>query len=94
MTVTRRLRAHGRVQGVGFRAFVRREADGLGLDGWVRNRVDGSVEILVAGDGAVVEELVSRARRGPTFGRVDRLDVSEDVGPDELGVGFVIRGDR
>ena len=63
--VALRLRLRGRVQGVGFRWFVRHEARGLGLAGRVRNLRDGSVEIEVAGDPESVEELKARVRRGP-----------------------------
>ena len=94
MTVTRRLRVHGRVQGVGFRAFVWREAGALGVSGWVRNRVDGTVEALVIGDDATVELLVERIRSGPSFGRVDRLEISDVTDGIEPMTGFSIRRDR
>ena len=63
--VALRLRQRGRVQGVGFRWFVRRVARELGLAGRVRNLRDGSVEIEVAGDPERVEELEARVRQGP-----------------------------
>ncbi len=63
--VALRLRLRGRVQGVGFRWFVRGAARGLGLAGRVRNLRDGSVEIEVAGDPESVEELKARVRQGP-----------------------------
>ena len=55
----------GLVQGVGFRYFVLRKASTLGLSGFVRNRVDGSVEIVAEGQRAHLEELLSEVRRGP-----------------------------
>ena len=55
----------GRVQGVGFRAFVMDRATALGLSGWVRNRWDGTVELLVEGERAALEKLLSAVRRGP-----------------------------
>ena len=55
----------GLVQGVGFRYFVLRKAGTLGLSGYVRNRVDGSVEILAEGEKALLEELLSAVRIGP-----------------------------
>ena len=60
-----RIVVEGAVQGVGYRVFVAREAGRLHLDGWVRNRHDGSVETLVAGPSAAVEEFLNAARRGP-----------------------------
>ena len=61
----------GRVQGVGFRAWTRREAGRRGLRGWVRNLSDGSVEALVIGDAAAIDSLVEACRRGPAMARVD-----------------------
>jgi acylphosphatase len=75
----------GRVQGVGFRAFLVREATALGLAGWARNRLDGSVEALVAGPGTAVAALIAAARRGPSASFVECLregsaDLSELAG--------------
>lgn len=61
-----RIVVEGRVQGVGYRVFVAREAGRLHLDGWVRNRRDGSVETIVAGPSAAVEDFLIAAGRGPT----------------------------
>ena len=69
----RHLRIEGRVHGVGYRDWLVREASRLGLYGWVRNRRDGSVEALVAGDEASVRSLLSSCRRGPALARVDRI---------------------
>ena len=66
----------GRVQGVGFRAWVEHEARARRLAGWVRNRADGSVEALVQGDDESVAALVAWARRGPRLAHVD--DVRDD----------------
>lgn len=63
----------GCVQGVGFRAFLIREADRMGLVGWARNRSDGSVEALAAGPDAAVAAFLEAARRGPGAARVNRL---------------------
>lgn len=60
----------GRVQGVGYRGFVQVEALSLGLKGWVRNRFDGTVELVAAGPAADREELVRRLRIGPAAARV------------------------
>jgi acylphosphatase len=64
---------HGRVQGVGFRWFVHREASALDLRGWVRNTEDGEVEIVAAGTEADLDKLRASLRRGPRGSRVDRL---------------------
>ena len=73
----------GRVQGVGYRAWVEYEAMLHGLEGWVRNRRDGSVEAVFAGPDDVVTDMVSSCQRGPVSARVDRL-VHEAAGPDVL----------
>jgi acylphosphatase len=85
----RRLRIHGRVQGVFFRAWSADLARALGLRGWVRNRADGSVETLVAGDEQAVERLISQCRTGPPAARVDRIDIEEAQG--EIPAGFDTR---
>jgi acylphosphatase len=63
----------GRVQGVGYRAFVDHEARGRDLEGWVRNRRDGSVEALFAGPADVVAAMIAACRRGPSPARVDAM---------------------
>jgi acylphosphatase len=63
----------GRVQGVGFRWFVHREASELDLRGWVRNTEEGDVEVVAAGEVADLDELRSSLKRGPRGSRVDRL---------------------
>jgi len=65
----------GRVQGVFFRASTQREARRLGLTGWVRNRNDGSVEVLAEGEEDELKELIGWANKGPTASRVERVDV-------------------
>ena len=69
----RLLRIEGRVQGVGYRDWMCRTALRLRLDGWVRNRPDGSVEALVAGPDEGVQALLTAARRGPLQARVDSI---------------------
>ena len=64
----------GRVQGVGFRWFVSREANRLGLKGWVANCPDGSVAVVAEGPRAPIEELRSALERGPSSARVERVD--------------------
>ena len=63
----------GRVQGVGFRWFVHREASELELRGWVRNTEDGDVEVLASGEAEDLKELRSSLQRGPRGSRVDRV---------------------
>ena len=84
--VVRRLRIHGRVQGVFYRGWSVATARALGLGGWVRNRSDGSVEMLVAGEAAQVEAMIARCREGPPAARVDRVEVAED--DEEAPLGF------
>ncbi len=64
----------GRVQGVFFRASAQREARRLGLTGWVRNRPDGSVELLAEGEDESLRDFIGWLQRGPTSARVDRVD--------------------
>jgi acylphosphatase len=66
----RQMRVTGRVQGVGYRAWVEHQARNHNLEGWVRNRRDGSVEALFAGPEVLVSEMVARCRRGPSSARV------------------------
>jgi acylphosphatase len=73
---TRRYVISGRVQGVGFRWFVEREAATLGLTGWVRNRPNGSVEVMATGTREQLAALHGRLREGPRAARVDEVAVS------------------
>ena len=87
--VRRRIRATGRVQGVFFREGARREADRLGVAGWVANRPDGSVEAVFEGAPEAVGALVEFCRAGPGSARVDAVDVEEQE-PEGLR-GFDVR---
>jgi len=71
---------HGRVQGVYFRDSMRREAQRLGVAGWVRNRSDGSVEAAVQGEPADVDAIVRWARHGPEFAQVERIAIEPHDG--------------
>jgi acylphosphatase len=75
----------GRVQGVGYRAWVEYQATAGKLEGWVRNRRDGSVEALFAGPANVVADLVARCRRGPSTARVEAV-AEEPTGPEALNL--------
>jgi acylphosphatase len=78
MTVRKRVRAHGRVQGVFFRDSVRRAAQAAGVAGWAANRPDGTVEAVFEGQEATVERLVELCRAGPGHAEVSRLDVADE----------------
>jgi acylphosphatase len=65
---------HGDVQGVGFRYFVQRKAHQLGLQGWVRNNDDSSVELVAEGGRKELEQLKRALEEGPRLARVDRVD--------------------
>jgi acylphosphatase len=78
-----RLIIHGRVHGVGYRAFVEREAKERQLEGWVRNRRDGSVETVIAGDEMTLDDMIEVCGRGPAVARVDWMDI-EDADVEDL----------
>lgn len=78
--VARRLRIHGRVQGVFYRGWTVETAQKLGLNGWVRNRLDGSVEVLASGPVPAVEALIGACHSGPSAARVDLVEVEEAMG--------------
>jgi acylphosphatase len=82
---TLRLRIEGFVQAVGFRYFTMEEARKLGLDGWVRNRSDGTVEVLVSGANASVETFVGVCMRGPPGSRVNNVEMHNAEPPTEKG---------
>lgn len=81
----KRLVITGRVQGVGYREWMVEQARGLGVSGWVRNRLDGSVEALVAGDVAAVEELLRLCRRGPRMAAVAMIEEELADPPEHFG---------
>jgi acylphosphatase len=69
----RHVMIRGRVQGVGYRYWVEQQATARELEGWVRNRRDGSVEALFAGPADVVSEMIALCQRGPSSARVDTV---------------------
>ena len=75
--IARRVVIRGRVQGVGFRAYVEHAALRHGVHGWVRNRRDGSVEAVFAGPAEAVAAMIEACRRGPPGARVDAVDARE-----------------
>ena len=84
-----RARITGRVQGVGFRAWMEQTAERLGVRGWVRNRRDGSVEAVIAGDTSKVDEMLTMCWQGPPAAKVDGVSVDDAQAP--LGKGFEAR---
>jgi acylphosphatase len=94
MSVIRHVIVHGRVQGVGFRAFVEVEAVTRGLEGWVRNRREGTVEAVFKGEEKVVFDMIEACRRGPFAARVDILHQRDgdaaDVRPRRSGELFSV----
>ena len=87
--IRRHVTVHGRVQGVFFRDSCRREADILGVRGWVANRPDGSVEAVFEGDAGAVDEIVAWCRQGPEQAGVSRVDVESEE-PEGIA-GFEVR---
>jgi acylphosphatase len=80
-----RLRIKGRVQGVGYREWAMAEAVKRGLDGWIRNRSDGSVELLIAGSETVVKDMLGACTQGPTAARVENIDIHNETDPPPPG---------
>jgi acylphosphatase len=78
----RHVTIRGRVQGVGYRAWVEHQATVRGLEGWVRNRRDGSVEAVFAGPEDTVSQMIAACRRGPSASRVDA--VQDEAGNPDL----------
>jgi len=81
----------GRVQGVGYREFVRTIAQRLGIAGWVRNRDDGAVELAAFGNASQIETLLAAVRRGPAGGNVQQVRTLPVDEKDALPKPFVIR---
>lgn len=87
--IVRHVVVHGRVQGVWYRGWTVDTARALGLDGWVRNRRDGTVEMLIAGHEDAVARMIERCHEGPDAAEVERVEVEDsDV---EVAAGFAQR---
>lgn len=83
------LRIEGRVQGVGFRYWARKEAERQGLDGWVRNRRDGAVEAVFSGPPAAVTAMHRLCEKGPFGSKVTRVELIQEGG--DVPAGFEIK---
>jgi acylphosphatase len=84
----RRVVVHGRVQGVFFRGSTAERARELRVNGWVRNRPDGTVEAVFEGSAAQVAEMVRYCRQGPPWARVERVEEFEEAPEDVKGFGI------
>lgn len=85
---TVRVVVRGRVQGVGYRYWTERTAGDLGLTGWVRNRIDGSVEAVFSGRAADVDAMIARCQHGPRSAVVASVDVTDE--PESPAPGFEV----
>jgi acylphosphatase len=85
----RLVRIRGRVQGVWYRAWTAEEATRRGLRGWIRNRHDGSVEALLAGEDAKVDDMILACRQGPPLAKVD--SISSEATAEDPPEGFELR---
>jgi acylphosphatase len=88
---SKRLIISGRVHGVGYRAWMAEAAVALGIDGWVRNNADGTVEALISGTADAVEELARACRRGPRFAQVATIEEHIAEPPAQPGFHVVHR---
>lgn len=80
----KRLRVRGTVQKIGYRMWCEREALALNLRGWVRNRTDGTVEVVIAGTPQAIAKMIDRCRKGPPLAQVATIDI-EDASVLDLG---------
>jgi len=80
-----RMKIEGYVQAVGYRNFAIQEATRLGLDGWIRNRTDGTVEALISGDTQKVEQFIMACAKGPPGSRVSNFELHKAEPPAEKG---------
>ncbi|MAH22027.1 MAG: acylphosphatase [Thaumarchaeota archaeon] len=74
----------GEVQGIGYRAFIKRRAQSIGVIGWIRNLENGSVEAVFQGESDIIEEVIAICNRGPVFARVKNVQVFKEEPRDDL----------
>ena len=77
MVINATISVSGRVQGVGYRNYVHMAANVLGIKGWVRNELDGTVTVEMEGQQAVVDEMIENCYHGSTLSRVDKIDIRQ-----------------
>ena len=82
---------YGFVQGVGFRHFVRKNANDLGIKGWVRNNLDGTVQAVFEGNDGAVTEIVEKCKKGPAMCWVEKVETNEEELKDEFEDFSIIR---
>lgn len=87
--ISRHLTIHGRVQGVGYRDWVQREATARQLRGWVRNRRDGTVEAVFSGSEAAVEDMIQACWEGPAMARTTEIEQAPCAAPEETGFAML-----
>lgn len=68
---------HGRVQGVGFRFYTQQQANNFGIKGWVKNRADGTVEIVAQGDKTTMQKFVASVKKGSPASKVEHVEIKE-----------------
>lgn len=83
--VSLRIKIEGVVQGVGFRAFAVRQAEARNLNGWVRNRLDSTVEMLASGERKDIEAFITACIRGPMGAHVANIDLFAATPPEQTG---------
>lgn len=88
--MAKQLRITGAVQGVGYRVWFQSQARALGLNGWVRNRLDGSVEAVVGGEAQAIESMIALARRGPPAAQVNGLSITDIDDSSAAQQGFTL----
>ncbi len=88
--ICKRAEIYGRVQGVWYRGTTEKNAKKRNLQGWVRNRPDGSVEALFQGPAETVEQMLVWCHKGPIVARVDRVEVTEEAVDGDLGREFKV----
>ncbi len=89
LPIARRIRVTGLVQGIGYRAWAVRTAEDLGIAGWARNRLDGSVEIVAVGEPGKIARFIDACRNGPRMARVD--DIATEATQGIVPRGFAIK---
>ena len=82
---------HGIVQHVGFRNFVRNNAGKLGITGWVKNNLDGTVEALFEGEDNLISEIIEKCKKGPFLALVDKVEVREEEPKKEFDEFYIFK---